>query len=116
MLLNHPKNTFTQVKSLYGLRKTKRLFGLYNEAAKQVPNALKEDMPTSYSDLIKKVRSALQQSQDGFAELLNIPLATLQGWEQGRRTPDAAATTLLKITAMNPTAVLETQNNDFAFA
>ena len=85
------------------------------EAAQQLPDVLKADMPTSYSDLIKKVRGVLQQSQDGFAELLNIPLATLQGWEQGRRTPGAAATTLLKITAMNPLAVLESQNNDFAF-
>lgn len=37
----------------------------------------------------KAIRERLGMSQQEFAGAYRIPLATLQGWEQGRRQPDA---------------------------
>jgi putative transcriptional regulator len=41
-------------------------------------------------------------SQSEFAEAYHIPLATLQGWEQGRRVPDATAAAYLAVIAKLP--------------
>ena len=51
---------------------------------------------------IKAIRKALGQSQSKFAATFHIPTATLQDWEQGRRTPDAPARALLRIIAAAP--------------
>lgn len=80
------------------------------EAAKQLPIAIKEAGPRTMGGYITVLRETLMQSQQGFAELLSIPLATLKGWEQGRRQPDAAAEKLLRVTGANPVAVLTTDD------
>jgi putative transcriptional regulator len=36
---------------------------------------------------IKEIRQKLNLTQKEFAKLINCPLATLQGWEQGRHRP-----------------------------
>jgi putative transcriptional regulator len=41
-------------------------------------------------------------SQSELAEAYRIPLATLQGWEQGRRSPDATASAYLNVIARLP--------------
>jgi putative transcriptional regulator len=41
-------------------------------------------------------------SQSEFADAYQIPLATLQGWEQGRRHPDRTAAAYLKIITRLP--------------
>ncbi len=41
-------------------------------------------------------------TQSEFAEAYRIPLATLQGWEQGRRAPDATASAYLNVIARLP--------------
>ena len=51
----------------------------------------------SFANKIKSIREELGQSQQAFAELLNIPVGTLRNWEQGRRTPQGPAQSLLKI-------------------
>ena len=40
---------------------------------------------------VRAIREALGLSQQAFASAYRIPLATLKGWEQGRRQPDATA-------------------------
>ena len=56
----------------------------------------------------KAIRETLKQSQEGFAELMGISVATLRGWEQGRRMPRGPARVLLHVTATHPEAVLNT--------
>ncbi len=51
---------------------------------------------------VRAIREDLHMSQSEFAEAYRIPLATLQGWEQGRRVPDATATAYLNVIARLP--------------
>ncbi|MCY4431566.1 MAG: helix-turn-helix domain-containing protein [Rhodospirillales bacterium] len=46
---------------------------------------------------IREGRKKLGLSQPALAELLQVPVGTLRGWEYGRRAPEAAALTLLRI-------------------
>ncbi|MCH8024752.1 MAG: helix-turn-helix domain-containing protein [Candidatus Marinimicrobia bacterium] len=55
---------------------------------------------------IKAIRSKLNMSQSEFAFMIGVSVATLQNWEQGRRTPGGPARALLKIAAENPEALL----------
>lgn len=54
---------------------------------------------------IKSIRLKLGKSQSEFALMIGVSPATLQNWEQGRRTPEGPARALLKIAADNPKAV-----------
>ena len=56
---------------------------------------------------IRSIRHRLGKSQNEFALMIGISVATLQNWEQGRRTPEGPAQALLKIAAKNPEAVAE---------
>jgi len=49
-------------------------------------------------------RQGLGLSQQAFATAYKIPLATLKGWEQGRRQPDATASAYLSVIARLPDA------------
>ncbi len=51
---------------------------------------------------VRAIREHLHMSQSEFAEAYGIPLATLQGWEQGRRAPDATASAYLNVIARLP--------------
>lgn len=66
------------------------------------------EMPDNPGKLIRMLRECLRQSQEGFAELLDIPLATLRNWEQGRRLPQGPANTLIRVISRHPDAVLDT--------
>ena len=64
-----------------------------------------EDMtvlPPLPDDNPAAVRARLELTQKEFAALLNIPVRTVQGWEGGRRQPDPAARTLLRVAATAP--------------
>lgn len=52
--------------------------------------------------LVITVRKQLQKSQPDFAKLLGIPVGTLRDWEQGRKQPDSAAVTLIKVAQSHP--------------
>jgi putative transcriptional regulator len=39
--------------------------------------------------------------------MIGVSVATLQNWEQGRRTPDGPALALLRVAARNPKAIAE---------
>jgi putative transcriptional regulator len=48
------------------------------------------------------IREELRLSQAEFATAYQIPLATLKGWEQGRRQPDKTASAYLSVIAAMP--------------
>ncbi len=54
---------------------------------------------------IKRIRENYGLSQTKFATLLGISVATLQNWEQGRRSPEGPARILLQVAAKHPDAV-----------
>jgi putative transcriptional regulator len=63
---------------------------------------------TTFSpDAVKDIRARLGRSQEEFALMIGVSVATLRNWEQGRRTPDGPALALLRVTARNPRAVAE---------
>ena len=51
---------------------------------------------------VRAIREELGLSQQAFASAYRIPLATLKGWEQGRRHPDATASAYLSVIAQLP--------------
>lgn len=51
---------------------------------------------------VKAIREELGLSQQAFASAYHIPLATLKGWEQGRRQPDATASAYLSVISRLP--------------
>ncbi len=48
-------------------------------------------------NIVQRVRKKTGLSQSQFSSTYDIPLATLQNWEQGRRVPDDAALSYLKV-------------------
>ncbi len=48
---------------------------------------------------------ALGLTQEEFADAYGIPVGTLRDWEQGRREPDQASKTLLKLIEVIPQEV-----------
>ena len=56
---------------------------------------------------IKAIRHRLELSQSQFALLIGVSKATLQNWEQGRRSPEGPARALLRVVEKKPEAVLE---------
>lgn len=56
---------------------------------------------------VKRVRAGLGQTQQEFALMIGVSVATLRNWEQGRRAPEGPALALLCVAARNPRAVAE---------
>jgi putative transcriptional regulator len=54
---------------------------------------------------IRRIRNRHNWSQSQLAQMLQISTGTLQGWEQGRRQPDAIAKAFLKVVDREPEAV-----------
>ena len=54
---------------------------------------------------VKVVRRALGLTQGEFAERFHIPIGTLRDWEQGRKAPDRAAQSYLRVIATDPRGV-----------
>lgn len=48
------------------------------------------------------VRKQLKKTQPAFSKLLGVPVGTIRDWEQGRKQPDSAAVTLIKVAQINP--------------
>ena len=51
---------------------------------------------------VKSLRQSLGLTQQAFSDAYHIPLATLKGWEMGRRQPDATAAAYLNVIASIP--------------
>jgi putative transcriptional regulator len=79
------------------------------EAARQDP----DNPPLTEEELervalarwIKAVRTPLGLSQEAFAARYGIPVATLRQWEMGRRQPDRATLSYLRVIATMPAEV-----------
>ena len=54
-----------------------------------------------------KARAQVGLSQQDFANLLGVSARTLQDWEQGRREPNGAAKTLLRVAVAHPEVLRE---------
>ncbi len=54
-----------------------------------------------------KVRHELNLTQDAFAELLGVSLATIRKWECGTGEPSGAAKTLLAVARLHPEVIRE---------
>ncbi len=57
--------------------------------------------------LVISVRKQLKKSQLAFSKLLGVPIGTIRDWEQGRKQPDSAAVTLIKVAQINPEVLEE---------
>ena len=57
--------------------------------------------------LTRRVRRDLGLTRDAFAERFGIALGTPRDWDQGRWQPDAAARTLLRVIAKDPSLVAD---------
>lgn len=55
--------------------------------------------------LARRARAATGLSQAAFAARYGIPAGSLRDWEQGRRAPDAATQSYLRVIARLPDAV-----------
>lgn len=53
------------------------------------------------------LRKRLSMTQDDFADAFGFSVGTIRGWEQGRRSPDKAAQSYLKVISADPDAVLK---------
>lgn len=60
---------------------------------------------------VRKIREQYGLSQDKFATLMGIRVATLRNWEQGRRKPEGPARILLRVAAEHPDALLDIVGN-----
>ena len=54
-----------------------------------------------------EARAQVGLSQQDFASLLGVSARTLQDWEQGRREPNGAAKTLLRVVVAHPEVLRE---------
>lgn len=63
---------------------------------------------------VAAIRKRLKLSQAKFAERFNLSPATVRDWEQGRRSPDRIATTLLRVIEREPDAVVRALTADAA--
>ena len=78
------------------------------KAANEILAEKKEANRTFYIDEpnAKEIRSKFHLTQLEFAKLLNISVATLRNWEQGRRRPEGPARVLLNVANRNPDVLL----------
>ncbi|MBM4340766.1 MAG: helix-turn-helix domain-containing protein [Deltaproteobacteria bacterium] len=60
---------------------------------------------------VLKIREQYGLSQDKFATLMGISVATLCNWEQGLRKPEGPARFLLRVAATHPDALLDMVGN-----
>ena len=56
---------------------------------------------------VAHARIKLGLTQEAFAKLLDTPVGTVRGWEQGRRQPPPSAKVLMRVATKYPEQVLE---------
>ena len=55
----------------------------------------------------RQIRRRLHMTQEQFATRFHLRIGTVRDWEQGKKAPDSAAKTLLRVIDHNPEAVLQ---------
>jgi putative transcriptional regulator len=68
-------------------------------------------VPAMTAERVKEIRKGVAKSPKEFAERFGIPARTVENWEQGRRAPDPAAATLLRVIEKHPDVVEEVNKN-----
>jgi putative transcriptional regulator len=61
---------------------------------------------------VRQLREPLALTQEQFALRYGIDLDALQNWEQGRRAPDAAAQSYLRVIERNPVEAARAQEEE----
>jgi putative transcriptional regulator len=89
-------------------RKSKIISGLkdavrYARGDHERGKAYRVDVPRAVD--VRAIREKLGLSQAEFAAKFGFPLATLRGWEQGRREPSLASRNYLLVIDKQPRAV-----------
>jgi putative transcriptional regulator len=64
---------------------------------------------------VTHARIQLGMTQEAFAKLLDTPVGTVRGWEQGRRQPPPSAKILMRVATKYPEQVLECAEEQAAF-
>ena len=85
-------------------QKERTLDEIKTEAIKRAENGMYPLIGLDPAD-VKAIRARLGKSQTEFAQMIGVSAATLQNWEQGRRTPDGPALALLRVASAEPRAV-----------
>lgn len=65
------------------------------------------EIDAAKASMVRATRKGTGLSQGAFATRFHIPVGTIRDWEQGRRTPDAAALAYLRVIAKRPDMVAE---------
>ena len=86
-------------------------FALLLESSKEAKEILAKKRSPSRTFYIeepnaKEIRSKFHLTQNEFAKMLNISVATLRNWEQGRRRPEGPARVLLNVANTNPDVLM----------
>jgi putative transcriptional regulator len=91
--------------------KKKDFADLKSAVRDMVANINKEKTPAAVGARVTPVpagiRAGLEMTQQEFAALIGVSVRTVQDWEVGRRKPDGAAKSLLRVAAYRPDIVLE---------
>jgi len=61
--------------------------------------------PKTHIEILALRQKKLRMSRGVFAQILNVPQATLRAWEMGKRKPSGAAIRLLDVVERMPTVV-----------
>ena len=56
---------------------------------------------------VKAARKAVASTQRDFADVMGVSVETVKAWEAGKRTPEGAATKLLRLLLKRPKIALE---------
>jgi putative transcriptional regulator len=89
-LLNELKDSIRQMKAI--------------EAGELAPTKVRIVNPENE---VASARMKLGITQEAFAKLLDTPVGTVRGWEQGRRQPPPSAKVLMRVATKYPEQVLE---------
>lgn len=95
-----------------GVSMKKELFDELLESVRQGAAIVKDTAKPARSTVfreaeVKRIREQYGLSQDKFAALMGISVATLRNWEQGRRKPEGPSRILLLVAASHPEAILD---------
>lgn len=93
----------------------KQLFDKLLESAQEATDIVKGKRKASRTfemsaESVREIRERTGLSQDQFARLFRISVATLRNWEQGRRRPDGPAAALLTAIRNDPKHVVAALN------
>lgn len=87
------------IQSLKDARDYERGKKKLNSRERELPAPAPEFKKSEIKDIRKKV---LHLTQEEFAQVLNVAVATIRSWEQGVRKPEKACNRLLQILKQNP--------------